>query len=176
MKFKIRFIVFTIILSFFTTNVYAEQKMMKGKKILIQYNNIRDLITFSKNMNIGMEILPIMIDDMVNITQGILGMYKLPSAIKIRIYPNKFGVNAAWKRINKKKKSPIAFYYHKARTIHLSCQSIRVGVLAHEMTHSVIRDYFRKKIPKKTTEILAKYVERKMKSYMLYLKYSKERW
>ena len=55
--------------------------------------------------------------------------------------------------------TPLAFYSHKTKTIHVDVSSITDGVLAHEMAHGVINFYFKTPPPAKMQKILAQYVD-----------------
>jgi len=140
----------------------TEQWMsLKGKRVVIQYKSEQDLIKFAERLNTTKEVLLMVVDNYLNSTQSILGMYRLSKGIKIKIYTYQYETDKAWEQTGAKGKPPIAFYVHKIRTIYMSCQNARIGVLVHEMAHAIIRSYFVVKVPRETSEILARYVERK---------------
>ena len=52
-----------------------------------------------------------------------------------------------------------SFYYHEKNTIYIAVESLRVGILAHEIAHAIINHYFVVLPPVKVQEVLSGYVE-----------------
>ncbi len=57
----------------------------------------------------------------------------------------------------------IGFFYHENNTIYLSLDNVTLGVLAHEVAHALISQYFVVPPPRQTQEILAGYAEFSLK-------------
>ncbi|MDP8216639.1 MAG: hypothetical protein P9L98_04920 [Candidatus Kaelpia imicola] len=52
-----------------------------------------------------------------------------------------------------------SFYYHDENTVYISAESLRAGMLAHEIAHAIISHYFVVLPPVKVQEVLSGYVE-----------------
>jgi hypothetical protein len=57
------------------------------------------------------------------------------------------------------KKVPRSLYDFYYKVIYVNVKDINEGILAHEFTHPVFREYFKQSPPRVLTEILATYVE-----------------
>ena len=66
-----------------------------------------------------------------------------------KVYTGKFG----------KKVDFISFYSPRDKTVYISVDDVRLGVLAHELAHVVIDFYYETPTPAKIHEILAQFVE-----------------
>jgi len=100
-------------------------------------------------------------DKLVAKVEKILDMYPRQFHIKVAIYKNQKQLDAAYQEIfgQANKRRFISFYIHKYTTIHISEQSIRAGVLAHEIGHAVVDHYFLVRPSEKIREVLSQYVE-----------------
>jgi len=66
-----------------------------------------------------------------------------------KVYTGKFG----------KKVDFISFYAPRDKTVYISVDDVRLGVLAHELAHVVIDFYYETPTPVKIHEVLAQFVE-----------------
>lgn len=79
-----------------------------------------------------------------------LSVILLPSDKDVqRIYREKFGVRVDY----------VAFYSPGNKTAYISVDDVSLGVLAHELAHVIMDNYFGISPPAKIHEILAQYVE-----------------
>ncbi len=90
------------------------------------------------------------IDRLVERVQTILDMW--PQNFRITIYLHR-GVLSANK---------VAYYENKSKTIHVSVDYTSDGVVAHEIVHANIDQYFSIPPPSKMQEILAQYVDQNL--------------
>jgi len=79
--------------------------------------------------------------------------------IILDMWPNNFKIFIDVKRgvleFNK-----AAYYNERTKTIHISVDYTSDGVLAHEIAHAIISQYFPSSVPSKTKEILCQYVDK----------------
>jgi hypothetical protein len=87
------------------------------------------------------------IDRIVEKVQSLLDMY--PEEFKVAIYLRP-----------RYDKGHIAFYSEDANSITAYADRVTQNVIAHEISHAVIYDYFPVPPPKKAQEILSQYVDR----------------
>lgn len=74
----------------------------------------------------------------------------LPSDTDVqKVYTAKFGKKVAF----------ISFYSPRDKTVYISVDDARLGVLAHELAHVVIDFYYETSTPVKIHEVLAQFVE-----------------
>ena len=91
--------------------------------------------------------------------KDILGMNIDKTDIKIRIHKNRKNVNAELCYLNSADEACRSFYVYRYNTIYTSEQDITDSIVAHEMAHAVIDNYFSTTPPEKTAEILATNVD-----------------
>lgn len=91
--------------------------------------------------------------------RDILGMYPDKAEVKIKLYKNRRNINAELCYLNQADASCKSFYIHRLGTIYVSEQDITDSVIAHEMTHAVVDNYFSTTPPGKMAEILATNVD-----------------
>ena len=98
-------------------------------------------------------------DEIMEKVQAALDMHPPEIHIKIFLYPDFGSLDKEFRKFTLTRKTPLAFYAHKTRSIYVDVSSITDGVLAHEMAHGVINFYFKTPPPAKMQEILAQYVD-----------------
>ncbi len=124
-----------------------------------------ELTTFHKSLDFYIFIKPKrtlseLVDIIFDRVQDILGMKKEYPAITIQLC-SQDALKSNWKTYNKSK-VPKAFYVHKSHTIFINTKTATKGILAHEMTHSILDNYLLVKPPRNTSEILCRYVDRNL--------------
>ena len=102
-------------------------------------------------------------------TQDILDMRKYMRRVQINIYPDKESLHEVFISISGLKLGVLpvrqsqgefrAWYTFEQHTIYLQINDITEGMLAHEMAHSIIDDFFQVRPPAASAEIMARYVD-----------------
>ncbi|MCK4851521.1 MAG: hypothetical protein KAS86_00250 [Candidatus Omnitrophica bacterium] len=87
------------------------------------------------------------VDRLIDRVQSILDMYPDNFRFKIELH-------------TEYKKGLIAAYYRDRNSVKVYADKVTDGVLAHEIAHAVICNYFNPPPPAKMQEILAQYVDR----------------
>ncbi len=91
--------------------------------------------------------------------RDILGMYPDKAEIKIKIYKNRQDIKAELCYLNQADEACKSFYIYNANTIYASEQDLTDSIIAHEMAHAVVDNYFSTIPPKNMAEILATNVD-----------------
>lgn len=92
-------------------------------------------------------------------SKEILDIYPLEFELNVKIFKNRRELSDEYYKITGIKSSPKSFYAHRFRTIYTSEDNITDSVIAHEMGHALVDQYF-KVVPSETVgEMLATYVD-----------------
>ena len=141
------------------------------KYSVIRYSEEKALRRFTKGIGNGIGFFfgvnlkknPLLpkdrVDKLVERVISIMDMHPKNLRFNIFVYETYEELEEAYSEIKKTGESPIAFYYHTTKTIYVSIEDVRPGVLAHEIAHAVISAYFGVPPPARTQEILARHVD-----------------
>lgn len=99
------------------------------------------------------------IDIIVRKAKKILDMYPHGLHVNIRVYESEKALWDTYEDIFSERKEHRAFYIHKFQTVYISLNNVHESVLAHEIGHSIIDNYFTVLPPHKIRELLACYVD-----------------
>lgn len=152
----------------------SEDKPLKGIETLystISYSRDEDLYEFGRKIGAGAASLnrdkgqaaPFAresLDRIVYRVKVILDMYPTQFHFNILIYPAYNDLKESYRLNGITGKAPIAFYSHRTMTIYVSLENLTDRILAHEIAHAVINNYFSTPPPGQMQEILAQYVDR----------------
>jgi hypothetical protein len=146
----------------FSTIIYESEDLLKKFNREVSLGRLSYLLGSRKSLTIEEEVRN-KIDVVVERVRTILEMYPkelhftivlLPSAGEVRkTFRNKFGRNTDF----------IAFYSPRDKIIFISVKDVDLGILAHEIAHVVIDEYYGIATPAKIHEVLAQYVETHLK-------------
>lgn len=135
---------------------------LKTHYVTIVYANRKYLSHFEEKISPGNytpDSTEITLDSIVQRVETLLDMFPGDLKFTMVLLPNSKDVQRVY--ASKYGRSPdyIAFYSPCDNTVFLSVEDVRVGVLAHELSHVVVDKYFRISPPYKIHELLAQYVE-----------------
>jgi hypothetical protein len=99
------------------------------------------------------------IDDLFARVQEILDMRKYMHRVQINIYSDKEKLQEVYRREVKTRGEYRAWYLFERNTIYLQVEDVNEGMLAHEMAHAIIDNFFQVRPPPASAEILARYVD-----------------
>jgi hypothetical protein len=94
--------------------------------------------------------------------RDILGMYPGKSEIKIKLYKKRRDISSELYYLNQADEACKSFYSYRFNTIYASEQDMTDSVVAHEMAHAVVDNYFSTTPPEKMAEILATNVDARL--------------
>jgi hypothetical protein len=84
------------------------------------------------------------------------------SKIRIKLHQNQKELSKTIAGITGNATDAPAFYWQKTKTIHLQTEKLSIGILAHEMAHAVVDDFFVIQPPPKIKELLSQFVDREI--------------
>lgn len=131
------------------------EKILKTKYSVVHYTNDEDIDDFI--WRLGGQRLEIVndpalassrIDRIISRVEAILDMW--PENFTVHLYLHRGAL----------KPNEVAFYEHKTKALNISVDYASDGVLAHEVAHAVINQYFAVPPPSKVQEILSQYVDK----------------
>ncbi|KKN01165.1 hypothetical protein LCGC14_1130540 [marine sediment metagenome] len=143
-------------------------KQTETKYAIIHYNNDEIFNCFLKNItpfsfgNWFRKPNLFCIDKLYERVQKVLGIDSESSTkITIKLFANRKNFVNEYNRLYGKtnKKLPRSLYDFYYKVIYVNVKDISEGMLAHEFTHPIFREYFRQAPPRVLAEILATYVE-----------------
>ncbi|MDY0361399.1 MAG: hypothetical protein RBR08_08095 [Desulforegulaceae bacterium] len=100
------------------------------------------------------------VDLLVNRVQSVLEMFPKDLKFSIYVLKNSDEVKKTYLNIYGNQKDFVAFYSPKMNTVYLSPDKLNVNILAHEIGHVVVENFFEISPPVKIHEILAQFSER----------------
>jgi hypothetical protein len=146
----------------YTTIIYENEDQLRRFNKEIRLGSLSYLMRNKKSITTDDEIKN-KIDVIVERVETILEMFPNELTFKIVLFSSKDEVQATFKNKYGKNVDYIAFYSPRDRTIFVSVKDIDLGIIAHEIAHIVIDQYYGIPTPAKLHEILAQYVEMHLK-------------
>ncbi len=153
----------------------AQGQDIKTKYSRVIYTDIDDLKEFNSSLRIGPldyllkhrakgdDTLSGRVAEKVDIilerVETILEMYPRNFRVDIKIIHNSKEVDKIYRERYSKKVDFISFYFPLERVIYISSEDSSSNILAHELAHAVIDQYYGGITPVKVQEILAQYVD-----------------
>lgn len=131
-----------------------------NRRINLRFSDFYNPRRFKKKPGLSIEeILSEKFDAIFMRIEDILDMYPSRIRVRINIYKDKEGLNAAYEEIFNEPNTASSFYIYKTNTIYTTERAITEGILAHEMAHCIIDHYFVILPPRKIQEMLAVYAD-----------------
>ncbi len=137
-----------------TTITSGFDKIFKTKYSHIYYSRDEHIDTFiwrlggqRREFMDNTELASNRVDRIVNRVQTILDMWPDNFKVNIYLHPQALGPNK------------VAYYEYKTASLHFALDYASDGVVAHEMAHAIVNQYFPSRAPSKMQEILSQYVD-----------------
>ncbi|MEW6571046.1 MAG: hypothetical protein AB1390_07715 [Nitrospirota bacterium] len=146
----------------YTTIVYETEDQLRRFNREIRLGRLSYLMRDKVSITMGDEVRN-KIDVIVERVQSILEMFPREMTFKLILLSSDSEVRATFKNRYGKNVDYVAFYSPKEKTVFVSIKDVEMGVLAHEIAHVVIDQYYGVPTPAKLHEILAQYVEMHLK-------------
>ncbi len=103
------------------------------------------------------------VDVLVERVEAILDMFPRDLKFRIVLLSNDREVQRVYKNRYGAAVDYISFYSPRDKTVYISVDDVRLGVLAHELAHVILDFYFGVSPPVKIHEVLAQFVETHLK-------------
>lgn len=171
----IKKILFAILFFNFTVICFAE-KRFEGDYFKIYAQEDTDLMDLVKKLDIHSQylldkpfldkpemILTEVLDAIFLETSDILDIHLYNYRGNIKIYKDYKRLKEEFKSLFNEDLTALSFYISSSNTIYIDAENIKPEILAHEIAHALINRYFVVSPPIKVQEILAKYVEYKIR-------------
>jgi hypothetical protein len=142
----------------YATVVYDNEKYLRAFNDEVSLGSLSYLVS-NRTPLTAAEETGYKLDAIVERVETVLDMYPRGLKFTMVLLPSSKDVQKVW--MSKYGRSPdyIAFYSPRDKTLFVSVDDVRVGVLAHELTHVILVSYFGISPPDKTQEVLAQFVE-----------------
>ena len=98
-------------------------------------------------------------DIIVERVKMVLEMHPRNFNVQIIVLPDAGSVRAAYRKKYYRDVEFVAFYSPRERAIYIAADEAKANILAHELAHAVIDQFFGVAAPAKIHEILAQYVD-----------------
>jgi hypothetical protein len=149
-------------------------KEIKSRYTTISYDNQKHLQTFNNRLNMGrLRYLlrgknSLTVEDEVKhkidvITQSVCDILEMhPPGLQygITLVLDKNGVKKIFIKLHGKIWENTGFYHAPNNTVYLSIEDTKLSLLAHEVGHVVVNNYFEVSPPVKIHELLAQFAEK----------------
>ncbi len=142
----------------YTTIIYEEEELLREFNKEVYLGRFFFFKKKRKNVDLTDEVKN-NVDKIVERVKNVLSMYPKKLKFKIVLLSSDKDVQRTFKMAYGRNVDFIAFYSPREKTIYVSVDDMRLGVLAHEISHAVIDHYFVVPPPLKIHELLAQYVE-----------------
>ena len=93
-------------------------------------------------------------------TRSILAMYPPHLSYSMHMFTDMDGVQKMFIKLHRKDWRRPAFYYKPENKVYISIKNTRLKVVAHEIGHVVVENYFKVSPPVKVHELLAQFAEK----------------
>jgi hypothetical protein len=151
----------------------AEEGLKTYQTLYATISSASDADRFRFTLNIGSgisflspspETNPLLVktrvDRIVETVKSLLDMHPPALRFTISLCKTRTAVAVAYKALGMLDAAPIAFYSHRSRTIVVAIDDITDRILAHEIAHAIICNYFVVPPPARMQEILAQHVDK----------------
>lgn len=167
-------VVFAILLSSLTLSASVSLgSELKTHYVKLVYNGSKYLGEFNDNVSLGSlsylvrnrnpltaaEETGDKLDVIVERVEAVLDMFPRSLQFTMVLLPSSKDVQRVYRSKYGRSPDYIAFYSPRDNTVYVSLDDLRVGVLAHELTHVIIVNYFGISPPDRMQEVLAQFVE-----------------
>jgi hypothetical protein len=99
------------------------------------------------------------LDSLYERVQQILDMRGILKKVRINIYSDRGKLHETYLSITGQECRIRAWYMFEVNTIYINKNDVDAGMIAHEISHSIIDHYFSVRPPKATAEILSTFVD-----------------
>lgn len=140
----------------------------------IRYESREDLHTFNDRLHMGRlrylmrgrkaltaeDEVKNKIDVITSRVREILAMYPPHLFYSVDLVKNQDGIQELFLKLHNVNLRRPAFYYPPGNVVYISVRNTRLKVMAHEIGHVVVENYFKISPPVKIHELLAQFAER----------------
>ena len=137
---------------------YEQPELLKQFNSDISLGALSHLMRYKRTITWEDEVAN-KVDVIVERVLAVLDMHPAKIAFTIVLLPSVSDVQLAYRRKYNINVDFIAFYAPKDKTAFFSVKNLHIGIVAHELAHMVIDQYYGTATPTKIHELLAQFVE-----------------
>ncbi|MCW7755077.1 hypothetical protein OOT00_13895 [Desulfobotulus sp. H1] len=139
----------------------------------IIYQDMETLERFNRRINLGrlrfhmpqtdgstMEEVKAKVDLITHRVQSVLDMYPDQMRYNIYLLANQKEVMDTYQTLYRSQRNFTAFYSPQLNTVYISPDRLNITILAHEIGHVVVENFFDISPPERIHEVLAQFAER----------------
>lgn len=146
----------------YATIIYEKEELLRKFNKEVSLGSLSYLVRNKKSITFDDEVKN-KIDALVERIEALLDMFPIELKFRIILLSSDTDVQKVYRDKYGGKVDYIAFYSPRDKTVFISVGDIRLGVLAHELTHVIADQYFGVSPPAKIHEVLAQFVETHLK-------------
>lgn len=144
----------------YVTLVYSDKELLHDfKEQLILGRKLRYHLANRTIITIEDEILA-KLDTIIEKAETVLDMFPDKLHITVVLLPSKVEVGAMYFAKYGKKANHIAYYSLQEDTIYISVDDAKLRVIAHEIGHAIVDQYFQVRPPYTIHELMAQFTEK----------------
>jgi hypothetical protein len=143
----------------YATITYHDPKALKKFNKELYMGTLRSMVKRQQPDTIEEEVVA-KINVIVEKAMGVLDMYPPQLKFFIVIEPDEQAVQGHFRRLYKIDVNYIAFYSPGKNRVFYSADNGRLRVVAHEIGHVIVENYFKVSPPQRIHEVLAQYAEK----------------
>ncbi len=141
-------------------SVYAKKEVDVNNFLYkLNFNYLKNDANFIAQNSDLKSVLAQTLDSLFLEISNILDIHVYDLNSNLNIYLNTEEVQKVFREIFKKDFDQISFYLPETNSIYISENDLALGVLGHEIAHSIVSHYFVVSPPVKVAEVLCGYVE-----------------
>ena len=142
----------------YATIQYENEELLREFDNELLLGGLSNIMRFKKSITWQDEVKN-KVDVIVERVVVLLDMRPVELRFRLVLLSSETEVQKVYKEKYNKNVDYIAFYAPKEKTIYVSVNDIRIGVLAHELAHLIIDLYYNVTTPIRIQELLAQFVE-----------------
>jgi len=146
----------------YTIIVYETEELLRRFNREVSMGSLSYLVRNRNNVTIADETVN-KVDAIFERVEALLDMFPRGVQFKIVLLPSDRDVQRTYKGKYGADVDYISYYSPRDKTVFISVDDVRIGVLAHELAHVVVDLYFGVPPPQKIHELLAQFVETHLK-------------
>jgi hypothetical protein len=142
----------------YATVIYEKEGLLRQFDRKVSLGSLSYLLRNRTNVT-SVDEVKNKVDVLVERVEAVLDMFPGGLNFKILLLPSQEDVQKIFRRKYGRGTDYVAYYSPNEKTVYVSVNDIRIGVLAHELTHVILDNYFVVSPPEKIHEVLAQFVE-----------------
>ncbi len=142
----------------YATVTYKQEGLLRRFDSAVSLGSLSYLLKNRLNVTTEDEVRN-KVDVLVERVETVLDMFPRELKFRILLLPSREDVQKIFRGRYGRGSDYVAYYSPREKTVYISVDDVRIGILAHELAHVVLDNYFVVPPPEKIHEVLAQFVE-----------------